>query len=284
MLEVLAAQTATIAAAEGQPSRTRRTVLLFEEPELFMHPHLMRRLKDVLVKIAGRPDWQVVVTTHSPFLVDVASDPCSLVIHRRSDPKQPPKVRQLEKDPFEGKMLERERLRALLDFHPTVCEAFFARHAVLVEGDTEIAVLTRQDVLLKLAGIPADDQRAPTIVSCDGKWTIIPIARLLKEFKIDTRAIHDVDKKEKTPAELEADKAHEFHANAAILEVLGADNVRPIDDTFEHVLWTDGDAPKSKKDKPYRAWKRVRELCNGKENLDHAPQLRDVVKFAYRPA
>jgi len=45
-------------------------------------------------------------------------------------------------------------------------------------------------------------------------------------------------------------------------------------------LW-DKNAPKSKSDKPYRGWKRVKELCEEKENLDHAPKLRDVVRFAY---
>ena len=56
-----------------------------------------------------------------------------------------------------------------------------------------------------------------------------------------------------------------------------------IDDTFEHVLWEKGKAPKSKKDKPYRAWKRVRELCDGKTDLSHASDLKRVVEFAFKP-
>jgi len=276
MLEVLAAQRAL---SEG---RTRRTVLLFEEPELFIHPHLMRRLKEILEKIARRGDWQVIISTHSPFLVDVAEDPCSLVIHQRPDPKASPTVKQLKESPFVGneRLVERERLRAVLDFHPSVCEAFFAKRVVLVEGDTEMAALVRQPDLYRLAGVDPNIQKDTTIVSCDGKWTIIPIARLLRAFGLPIRVIHDQDRKGKTDAELAEEPTHEYHANAKIAEVVGAASVHQIADTFEDVLW-DKNAPKSKSDKPYRGWKRVKELCEEKENLDHAPKLRDVVRFAY---
>lgn len=285
MLEVLAAQRAIGSAIGDQPAPVRRTVLLFEEPELFMHPHLMRRLKEVLTKIAKRPDWQVVVSTHSPFLIDIAEDRCSLVIHRRASPNVPPTVTQLKADPLdgEGKEEERNRLRAILDFHPTVCEAFFARNVVLVEGDSEIAVLVRQDKLYELGALNMEWVRNTTVVSCDGKWTIVPIARLLRAFKVPVRAIHDIDRKGKSDPELLANKSHEWHANARIAEAVGAGNCHAIDDTFEHVLSTDTDAFSSGDDKPYRAWCRVRELCEGKTDLSHAPKLKNVLDFAFGP-
>jgi predicted ATP-dependent endonuclease of OLD family len=283
MLEVLASQSARVASTEGQDVAIRHTVLLFEEPELFIHPHLMRRLKETLTKIAKRDEWQVVVSTHSPFLVDVSEDPCSLVIHRRSDPSQPPTVKQLIANPLGGADMveDRERLRAVLDFHPTVCEAFFAKHVVLVEGDTEVASLVRQPDLYRLAGLTDERHRHVTVVSCDGKWTIIPIARLLRAFDIPMRVIHDRDRKNKSDEELKNEPRHEFHANKVIAEVAGAEAVLVIDDTFEHVLWEEGTAPKSKNDKPFRAWKRVRELCKDRSDLAHAPRLKRVVGFAF---
>ena len=39
----------------------------------------------------------------------------------------------------------------------------------------------------------------------------------------------------------------------------------------------------SAKDKPFRAWKRVKELCENKTNLDHAPSLQKIVQFAFSP-
>lgn len=44
-----------------------RVVLLFEEPESFLHPHLSRKLRGVLDRLAGA-GWTVVITTHSPNL------------------------------------------------------------------------------------------------------------------------------------------------------------------------------------------------------------------------
>jgi len=258
-------------------------VLLYEEPELFIHPHLMRRLKSVLKNIASRPDWQVIITTHSPFLVDVSNDPRALVIHRRSDAATPPTVSQLTEDPFasDERSEERDRLRALLDFHPTVCEAFFAKRALLVEGDTEMAVLTAQPDLYRICRVNDDFLKDTTVVSCDGKWTIIPIARMLTALSIPVRIIHDVDRKGMSDAELDADQRSPFHANARIAALVDAHSVHPIDDTFEDLLWQQADRPSSAKDKPYRAWKRVKELCDGRTNLDHAPDLRSVVLFAF---
>lgn len=285
MLEILASQSAKMAANNEASPNTRQTVLLFEEPELFIHPHLMRRLKETLTAISQRSGWQVIVSTHSPFLVDIGGDPCSLVIHRRDNAGQPPSVRQIpaNENPFaiQAREDERDRLRAVLDFHPTVCEAFFAKHVLLVEGDTEMAALVRQPELYKLAGLSDGHHREVTVVSCDGKWTIIPIARLLKAFGISTRIIHDLDRKGKTDKELYAEPMSEFHANKRIAEIVESERVMVIDDTFEHVLWDKDMAPHSKNDKPYRAWKRVQELCRDKANLDHAPKLKAVVQFAF---
>ena len=53
-----------------------------------------------------------------------------------------------------------------------------------------------------------------------------------------------------------------------------------VRDTFECVLWKSEQAPKSKSDKPFRVWKRVREICGGKSDLNRSPRLKSVVKFA----
>jgi len=281
---VLAARSATTQAGSAE-SRSRQTILLFEEPELFIHPHLMRRLRDALRAISRRDDWQVIISTHSPFLVDVATNPCSLVIHRREGPTEPPTARQLQTDPFAGndKEEERSRLRATLDFHPSVCEGFFARHVVLVEGDSEVAVLTQQPDLYRLADVDEEVRKDVSVVPCDGKWNIIPIARLLNEFGISVRAIHDMDRQGKADAELEEKKAHPYHANKRVAGILGGDAVHVVEDTLEDVLWEGEERPTSTKDKPYRVWKRVRDLCSEKPDLDDLPKLRELVQFAFRP-
>jgi len=208
----------------------------------------------------------------------------SLVIFRRASPQVPPEVKQLDSDPFgedEPSRKDRVALRAALDFHPTVNEVFFARRAVLVEGDTEVAVLQHVPTLLSLAGVDGSKSDNVSIISCGGKWTIPPVARLLTRFEIPFRIIHDLDRKGKSDEELEALPAiHPYRANARIKEVAGGAEILVVEDTFEHLLWDEGESVPSS-DKPYRAWCKVRELCSDVENLDHAPGLREVVHFAF---
>jgi predicted ATP-dependent endonuclease of OLD family len=164
-----------------------------------------------------------------------------------------------------------------------VFEAFFARNVVLVESDSELAVLVRQDDIFKIAGVDLAVVRDTTVVSCGAEWTIVPIARLLTAFGVQVRVIHDVDRKGKTDADLATDEKHEFHANQRILDVVGDGKCLAIEDTFEDVLSTAANPFSSSKDMPYRASCRIRELCEGRADLNHAPRLKSVLEFAYRP-
>ncbi len=282
LIEVLAKQTAVVGSDQDTPKQ-RATVLLFEEPELYIHPHLMRRLKRALQEIAASPNWQVIISTHSPFLVDVAEDPLSLIILRRKLANDCPEITQLLQDPFlDGEPAQRDKkaLRAAIDFHPTVTEAFFAQRVVLVEGDTELAVLRHEKRLSDLAGIDEDKGDNTTIVSCGGKWTIPAMAQLLTKFGVPFRVIHDRDGQGKTDAELAALPAiHPYRANARIEQIAGKDNVLIIDDTFEHVFDDLAEVPASAK--PYKAWCKVQELCEDASSLDHVPKLKEVVDFAF---
>lgn len=282
---------------EGEPedevdddTKTRSTILLFEEPELYIHPHLMRRLKSALRSIGESSNWQVLVSTHSPFLIDVGRDPQSLVIHRRDDSEAPPEVRQIEGDLFEGMDgdTDRERLRAVLRFHPSTAEAFFAEHVVLVEGDTEVAVLTRRRELLPLADLDPGQDRDITVVGCGGKWTIYPIAKVLKEFRIPFRIIHDRDKKGRTEAELEDIQGNDpFNANDRLASIVeeaeDVDDLQGVDrymveDQFEHTMWDEEDAPQSMK--PFRAWRKAGEFID-EGDLPDDGRLEELLEFAF---
>ena len=279
MIEVLAKQDAT-----NQNENQRSTILLFEEPEIYLHPHLMRRLKDSLADISGRSDWQVLITTHSPFFVNVAEDPTSLVILNRSDRTGPIVKKQLSSDPFAGDTGARDdrtALRAALDFHPTVAEAFFAQRVVLVEGDTELSVLRHSDGIHRLLGIDQLNYDTTTVVSCGGKWTIPAMARVLHAFEIPFRVIHDQDRKGRTKEQLrQTAPIDPYRANARIADASGGAEIYLVDDTFEHVLWPEEIKVKSS-DKPFRAWQRVKNIVDGEVGIDDVPGLKELFEFAY---
>jgi len=280
MIEVLASQDAI--AAEDQQ---RSTVLLFEEPEIYLHPHLMRRLKGSLIEISQRAEWQVAITTHSPFFIHVAEDPTSLVITSRAGPTDAITCRQLNADPFldvGGEHDDRTALRAALDFHPTVAEAFFARRVVLVEGDTELSVLRPSDGIHEMLGVDEIHHATTTVVSCGGKWTIPAMVKILRAFGVPFRVIHDRDANGRTAAELDATIAIDpYRANARIAAVAENAAVYVVDDTVEHLLWP-GQAHVQPSDKPFLAWKRIKSIVNGDVSVDDVPGLRALFQFAYQ--
>lgn len=249
----------------------RSTVILYEEPELYIHPHLMRILRNCLREKSKLDNWQVIASTHSPFLIDIAENPTSLKLIKEHD-NDTRTVHQVSKSIFESDGLydERDMLRAALDFHPTVCEAFFAKRVVVVEGDTEVAILRFAHEICTKIGIKTDLIKDTTIVSAGGKWTIPAIARILVGLKIPFKIIHDYDRKGLSEPELaKLTGFNEYCANAKIESIAGAENIYKVDDTFEHILWNikEGEKIPTEGGKPYNAWKKIKAFIDGKEKL-----------------
>lgn len=275
------------AAVESEVSGEQRTVIvLYEEPELYIHPHLMRRLKSTLQKRSDSPKWQVICSTHSPFLISLAEKPESLKLIKRNSGNER-QVHQVKSDIFEnnGEYDERTILRAALDFHPTVCESLFAKRVVIVEGDTEVAVFSMVGELAEKLGVKGSSDKDATVVSAGGKWTIPALAKVLNALDIDYRVIHDTDRKGLADVELEKKPGiHPYKANEKIANIATADRVFLVDDTFEHVLW-DQEQNESVKstDKPFNSWKRVRDYIDGAQELTERCEstLKSIVTFAF---
>jgi putative ATP-dependent endonuclease of OLD family len=270
LLEMVAENEAAI-----NDENSRTTIILYEEPELYLHPQMLRKLKAILNIISQSENWQIVCSTHSPVFINVADAPESLAILSRTA-NGGIAVKQLTENPFENSEtgeIERDALRAALDFHPTVCEVFFASRVILVEGDTEMAIFKHCDELLTYCNVNLQKSLDCTIVSCGGKWTIPAIGRLLSRFGISFKIVHDLDSHGKTDAELaELLPFHPFKANARIALIAAPENIFVCEDTLED-LWEG-----SKSDKPYSAIKRNLQLVAEDSVPD---RLQNLVKFVY---
>jgi predicted ATP-dependent endonuclease of OLD family len=270
LLEMVAENEAAI-----NDESARTTIILYEEPELYLHPQMLRKLKSILNTISQSENWQIMCSTHSPVFINVADAPESLVILSRAADGGI-SVRQLTENPFEDTeagVIERDALRAALDFHPTVCEVFFASKVILVEGDTEMAIFKHCNQLLEHCGVDLERSLDCTIVSCGGKWTIPAIGRLLSRFGIPFKIVHDLDRHGKTDAEIAALPAiHPYKANVRIALITTPENIFVCDDTLED-LWGG-----SKSDKPYSAIKKSIQLVD----TDGVPErLQQLVRFVY---
>lgn len=165
-------------------------LLLIDEPENALHPMAARAAQRHLYKLAESPDWQVMMTTHSPYFVSPFEDHTTIVRLDRatdeSDSPIAPKTYRSDSITFEGD--DKQRLQALQNIDPSLAEVFFGSYPVLVEGDTEhaafiAAIVEKQHELMDRV----------TVVRARGKAILVPLVNVMKHFKIPFGIVHDCD-------------------------------------------------------------------------------------------
>ncbi|MGD6962721.1 ATP-dependent nuclease [Fictibacillus phosphorivorans] len=165
--------------------KTRKEYLiLFEEPELYLHPEAVFSLREQLYKLAKNSPFQVLCATHSPLMIDTAKPHSSLVRLVKETSGKDTKTYQVKFDLFEDE--EKNFLQMINRFNPHICECFFADEVVLVEGDTE-AVIYR-DLISRY-------YRAKDvfILNTGSKANMVFYQKILTHFGIKHVVVHDVD-------------------------------------------------------------------------------------------
>lgn len=179
---------------EGEGNQISRSVVFaIEEPEIYLHPQMVRKMKDVLVELSNNSFSQVIFTTHSPVMIDMAHSHKSIV-RMEIDSSRTITAFQVMGELFSGPDASdrRKKLRLISEFDPGVNELFFAKRVVLVEGESEIAALNHTaDVLKFFTSI--SDGKDTTFINCRGKGNIPLFMAVLNHFKVQFVAVHDVD-------------------------------------------------------------------------------------------
>ncbi|MEC3196128.1 AAA family ATPase [Bacillus cereus] len=204
LLELMAEQLTQTSLEEEAADTTaevwkRSFLFLVEEPEIYLHPHLQRKMRDSLVQISKHPLAQVMCTSHSENFIDLAGRHQGIVVMQR-DETLSTKVKQVNDDIYSGQTAveKRSRMRMLLNFNTTTLEAFFAKRVILVEGDCETAsIIAIKDKLQELRPEIAEDLervlKEISIIPCNGKLTQKAYYEVLRYFGIQPYLIHDLD-------------------------------------------------------------------------------------------
>ncbi|ELY6214348.1 AAA family ATPase [Cronobacter dublinensis] len=164
-------------------------LLLIDEPENALHPLAAKAAQRHLYNLADNPDWQVIMTTHSPYFINPFEDHTTIVrLDRSYQDKKEILVKTYRSDNIDFDGDEKQKLQALQLIDPSFSEIFFGSYPILVEGDTEHAaflaaiVKEKNDLLDKI-----------TIIRARGKSILLPIIKVMNHFKINFSIVHDCD-------------------------------------------------------------------------------------------
>ena len=197
-------RSAVLALLQYKEERDRRNgnnnkdlIIGFEEPELYLHPHMAYLMKEVIYKLSE--NCQIVCSTHSPYMIDLSKDRKQIlnrlsVIHDEDGVEQT-KIEAFNISPAYESLQEDEKsyLKMLLKIDSEIAKVFFGQKILIVEGDTE------EIVLKKILSLLEEEKRNKiiatwTIVKPRGKPVIIPLVKYLRTMGFtDITVMHDAD-------------------------------------------------------------------------------------------
>jgi putative ATP-dependent endonuclease of OLD family len=170
---------------QNRNSTKKEYVILYEEPELFLHPKIAFKLRESLYELAENSPYQIICATHSPLMIDI-SKPHSSLIRVSKDPDENSYTHQVGQDLFAKDEDQKQRVQMINRFNPNICETFYANKVLLVEGDTEAIVY--RDLLTRLY---SNDE--VFVLNTGSKNNIPFFQEILTAFHIEHYAIHDTD-------------------------------------------------------------------------------------------
>lgn len=229
---------ATVAAGiveEMQPERSK--VLLMDEPEICLHPESIRQAKEILYSLSSGNEWQIMITTHSPIFIDLSKNNTNIIRVQKEDET----VSLFKTNDAGLSSDEKEQLKMLNIFDPYFAEFFFSKTTIVVEGDTEYTAFR------KIMEIDKAKYKDIHIIRARGKYTILPIIKILKKWGNNFSVLHDSD---------EDINLQSWPANKQILDLIGGDakiKLLATKKNFESAFF----GREVLKDKPYNAYKEV---------------------------
>lgn len=166
-------------------------LILFEEPELFLYPRILKHLRELIYQVSDLDyPYQVLCASHSPQMIDLSKRKSTLI--RMVKNNVGTKLYQIKDDDLQqakdAPTIEdlKQAMYEVLRFNPHICESFYADEVLLIEGPTEDIII--RGILQKMN--PAKDL---FIVNC-GTVTNIPFyQKIYRKFAIRSHVICDTD-------------------------------------------------------------------------------------------
>jgi predicted ATP-dependent endonuclease of OLD family len=244
--------------------------ILFEEPEVFLHPKIAFKLRESLYELAENSPYQILCATHSPLMIDISKPHYSLIrVVKGTDENTT--TFQVGEDVFGKDDEQKERVQMINRFNPHICEAFYADKVLLVEGDTETIVY--RDLLKRF--YPNEEI---FVLNTGSKNNIPFFQEILTKFQINHFVIHDSD----TEKSSNGNNNPAWTLNKIIWDKIKEANKIETGLAKRYVHITNFETAHgiplfSGKDKPLQAYKFVKDVKNDSEKPDCLKWLDDII-------
>ncbi|MBE3140936.1 MAG: AAA family ATPase, partial [Thermoplasmata archaeon] len=177
--------------ATSEAPVSRPFILLFEEPELFLHPALQREIGDTIEAISQSN--QVVVSTHSPLLITPQRFGDVIIVQQIQNPEtRQSKTRCMIPD-IENLPDPEEKQLAMLLRYANSSEFLFADCVMIVEGPSDKALfgaswdMHREAIVSKIGSISL------AIIEAENK-NVVPVwLKYLRSLHIRSVGVVDLD-------------------------------------------------------------------------------------------
>lgn len=160
------------------------SLLILEEPELFLHPHAKRMLSDILEDFITDGKNQIIITTHSEeFIHNIDIENINVIRKTVNGTK---KSRIYKQDYGDGKELQKLKI----ELQHKNAEMFFAEKVILVEGEEQILI---PKIVKKIYGKNVLNNNDISIIKVGGKSYFDIYRKVLNDLNIKNYIIADYD-------------------------------------------------------------------------------------------
>lgn len=253
---------------KGQDDSVARSLIIgFEEPEIYLHPSAANQMRDLIYELSDGQS-QIIATTHSPYLIDLARKPRQVLNRFHYDNAHTTVYPLSVTEKFLALQdNDKDQIKMLIKLDSHVSRIFFTRKVVVVEGDTEEVVI--REAIRRMPQVMQSKILASTeLVKARGKAAIIGLVKYLKALDVDFFVIHDRD----------AGTAGAEVFNAPIAAVVGdASKIIMLEECIEDLLGY----PDPGSEKPFKAYKETQRWGDGW--VDVPEPLRVILTRAFYP-
>lgn len=238
-------------------------IILFEDPELYLHPQKSRELYDCFIKLS-KLGTKIYLKTYSSSFLGLKQYKSICVIKKINNNVR---IVQAKDGIFKGDAIKAFNMNYWIN--PDRSELFFAKKVILVEGQTDKIVISFLGKLLKVFKYDY------SIIECGSKSTIPQFIMLLNLFKIPYVVVYDKDNHSwRTKEEIFNSKQKNKMIRSLVKENLGF--CIECENDMEEEIYDRKNERNSYKNKPFNA---LRHISN--ENYIVPERLKEKIKKIY---